>query len=337
MISGTSGHREGGGGPAQLGVPGINGESSPYYMSTRWPGSGSPLMLPAVKLLVLLRDRVSGLLAHSHEWPEATRPSRRSRSAWSWRGADAGEGADDRRPDVREPPRHHNAYLARGRYVEQLERLEALVGRDRMHVIARRFLLPAPARPSTRSATSWSCPAGRRSPSANKLALPVAHVGELRGRLEEHFTPYDERLATWWDAYPSWRRLTRADAAPTGSADRPMGGVARQGFANLVGVGWPRSPGRPHRGIAGLVGPRGGGVSRATIGSWIASRRPGSPPMSVPSISSAAPHLEQQDRIRGTILVDCCRVLTRGGVLSWSLAGRADARRATMPEDGSTR
>jgi N-formylglutamate amidohydrolase len=29
---------------------------------------------------------------------------------------------------------------------------------------------------------------------------------ELRARLDEHYRPYDERLAAWWGRTPSWRR-----------------------------------------------------------------------------------------------------------------------------------
>ncbi|MEE3918978.1 hypothetical protein V2I01_12715 [Micromonospora sp. BRA006-A] len=100
----------------------------------------------------------------------------------------------------------HNAYLARGRYIEQLERLEALVGRDRMHVIDSDDFSPTRVPPSTRCATSgaarWADIAFGKHNSRSRSPMSA----ELRTRLEDHFAPYDERLATWWGRVPSWRR-----------------------------------------------------------------------------------------------------------------------------------
>jgi hypothetical protein len=101
----------------------------------------------------------------------------------------------------------HHAYLARGRYVEQLERLAGLVGRDRLHVIdsAEFFTDPAPVYARLCEFLDIPVlPAGIRFERHN--ARPRSDLPDpLRAGLRDYYAPYDARLAAWWGRTPSWR------------------------------------------------------------------------------------------------------------------------------------
>ncbi|MEE3918977.1 hypothetical protein V2I01_12710 [Micromonospora sp. BRA006-A] len=71
---------------AQIGVRGITGESSPYYMFHPLAGQRIARDLPSVKLLVLLRDPVERAYPRTRtSWPAATRPRRTSSGRSRWR------------------------------------------------------------------------------------------------------------------------------------------------------------------------------------------------------------------------------------------------------------
>jgi hypothetical protein len=193
----------------RTGMPAVTGESSPFYMFHPLAPARIREVLPDVRLLVLLRDPVErAYSAHSHELARGfeTEPFERA--------VDLEESrlAGERERMIADPAYvshhlQHNAYLARGRYVEQLEVLEATFGRDRLHVIDSDefFADPRPAfdavcrflgLPRHGDITFGKHNARSRSPMST----------ELRGRLTEHFAPFDERLAAWWGRDPSWRR-----------------------------------------------------------------------------------------------------------------------------------
>ena len=101
----------------------------------------------------------------------------------------------------------HQAYRARGQYVEQLQRLERLFGRDRIHVVDSSdfFTEPEPVYKAVLEFLELPhCgdPAFERYNARPRSPMPE----EIRAGLEEHFRPYDERLAGWLGWEPSWRR-----------------------------------------------------------------------------------------------------------------------------------
>lgn len=101
----------------------------------------------------------------------------------------------------------HHAYLARGRYIEQLERLEALVGRERIHLIdsAEFFTDPEPVFASLCEFLGLP-PVTEGIRFERHNARPRSRLPEsLRAELREYFAPYDARLAAWWGRTPSWR------------------------------------------------------------------------------------------------------------------------------------
>jgi hypothetical protein len=165
--------------------------------------------LPGVKLIVLLRDPViRAYSAHSHE---------RGRGFEELGFEDALAAEPDRIAGERErmlaDPEYdslalqHQAYLTRGQYIEQLRRLESLVGRDRLCVIDSQdfFDDPAPAFAETCAFLGLEPYDGVAFEQHNaRRRSPL--TDELRHRLEQHFAPYDEQLTEWWGRVPSWRR-----------------------------------------------------------------------------------------------------------------------------------
>jgi hypothetical protein len=102
----------------------------------------------------------------------------------------------------------HHAYVARGRYADQLDRLEALVGRERILVLdSHRFF----AEPETAydqvlaflGVPHLGYPVFERH-NGRPLPRPVPRV--LARELRDHFEPYDARLVRWLNGEPSWRR-----------------------------------------------------------------------------------------------------------------------------------
>ena len=157
------------GAPARL--P-ITGESSPYYMFHPLAGRADRrATCPASSCWCCCATRSSGPTPPTPTRPPAASRPSRSSGRWSW----SRPGWPARRRSWSPTRRtaayshQHHAYVARGRYAEQLERLEGLFGRDRLHVVdSQRFftdpgagLRRGPATSSGRAAT----PAIRRSSS----------------------------------------------------------------------------------------------------------------------------------------------------------------------------
>jgi hypothetical protein len=101
----------------------------------------------------------------------------------------------------------HHAYMARGRYAEQLDRLEALFGAHRIHVVDSGdfFVKPEPVYDGVLDFLGLrrhDYPAFERHNARPRSPMPAA----LRARLEAEFEPLDEQLIRWLGQIPSWRR-----------------------------------------------------------------------------------------------------------------------------------
>jgi hypothetical protein len=164
--------------------------------------------LPGIKLLVLVRDPVErAYSAHAHELGRGYETESFERALELEPARLEGEAerlvAD---PSYVSHSHQHHAYRTRGRYVEQIERLEQTFGRDRIHVVD--------------SSAFWADPEPSFNAVLDFLGLP--HDGNivfdrhnarprapmpdsLRQELREHFLPYDQRLATWLGRQPSWQ------------------------------------------------------------------------------------------------------------------------------------
>lgn len=193
----------------QHGVPAVTGESSPYYMFHPLAPQRIAADLPGVRLLVLLRDPVErAYSAHAHELARGYETEAFETALELEPARVAGErerlAAD---PGYASHHYQHHAYLGRGQYVEQLEHLTAVFGRERLHVVDSDdfFAKPRPAFDAVcdfLGLPHWpDITFGRHNARARSPMTP-----QLRARLEAHFAPYDERLAAWWGRVPSWRR-----------------------------------------------------------------------------------------------------------------------------------
>ena len=184
-------------------------ESSPYYMFHPLAAKRIAADLPGVRLLVLVRDPVQrAYSAYAHELARGfeTEPFERALEL----EPDRLRGEAERivaEPGYLSLSHQHHAYVTRGQYVEQLERLAALFGRDRIHVVDSGdfFTDPEPVYDAVLDFLGLprrGYPEFERHNSRPREVMP----DNLRSRLDRHFLPYDERLAAWLAAEPSWRR-----------------------------------------------------------------------------------------------------------------------------------
>lgn len=193
----------------KVGLAPLTFESSPYYMFHPLAATRIAAELPGVRLLVLLRDPVErAYSAHAHELARGFEDQPFERALQLEEQRLRGE-ADRLTADPAYVSHHHqhHGYLHRGRYLEHLLRLEETVGRERLHVVDshRFFDEPEPVYAGVLDflgLPARGMPTFQRHNARERSPLPDA----LRARLEEHFAPYDERLADWLGYVPSWRQ-----------------------------------------------------------------------------------------------------------------------------------
>jgi hypothetical protein len=187
----------------------LTGESSPYYMFHPDAGRRIAADLPDVRLIALVRDPVErAYSAHSHESARGFETEDFARALELEDERLAGEAermsAD---PDYHSFGWQHHAYLRRGRYIEQLTHLEQLVGSQRLHVVDSHdfFHRPGDVFPDVLRFLELPPADGIRYEQHNaRTRSPMPE--SLRAELDDHFRPYDEKLAAWWGRTPSWRR-----------------------------------------------------------------------------------------------------------------------------------
>jgi hypothetical protein len=165
--------------------------------------------LPGARLLVLVRDPVErAYSAHAHQigYGFETEPFERALELEDTRVAGEVERivAD---PGYESFAFNHHTYRARGHYADQLDHLEKVFGRDRIHVVDSGDFFATPGPTYDRILDFLGLPqvGGPRFTPQN--ARPRSPMPEsLRTALTEHFRPYDERLVPWLGREPSWRR-----------------------------------------------------------------------------------------------------------------------------------
>ncbi|HST64585.1 MAG TPA: sulfotransferase domain-containing protein [Mycobacteriales bacterium] len=186
----------------------ITGESSPYYMFHPLAGRRIAADLPGVRLLVLLRDPVErAYSAHTHETARGfeTEPFEKALELEPVRlaGEEAKLIAD---PAYQSHSHQHHAYITRGRYAEQLARLEGIFGRDRMHVVdsQRFFTDPEPVFAAVTDFLGIGTAPGISFEKHN--ARPRSPMPEsLRAALEDQLAASDAELESWLGHPPTWR------------------------------------------------------------------------------------------------------------------------------------
>lgn len=193
----------------RTGVMPITGEASPYYMFHPLAGERIAEHLPDVKLVAILRDPVErAYSAYTHERARGFETETFERALAL--EPDRLRGEEERlRRNTRYVSLHHqhNAYLARGRYVEQLQRLERFIGRDRLLVLDFDELFGDLGRSLPPLLDFLGLPDWSPGEIAKRNARPRTEMpGETRAWMHDYFAECDEKLATWWGRTPSWRR-----------------------------------------------------------------------------------------------------------------------------------
>src|SRR4051812_29428851 len=192
-----------------LGQPPLAFESSPYYMHHPLAPSRIARDLPGVKRVVLVRDPVERAhSAHAHEMARGfeDEPFERALALEPQRlkGQDERIRAD---PAYRSRALQHQAYVTRGQYADQLDRLAALVGRERILVIDSGDFFSEPAAAYDRVLAFLGIPGcGPPVFERHNARWRPDPSQAPRNRLSAHFEPYDARLEPWLGALPSWRR-----------------------------------------------------------------------------------------------------------------------------------
>ncbi len=186
--------------------PGVNLDSSPYYLFHPAVPARLHALLPDARLIVLLRDPVRR--AYSHYWHERDK----GHEHLGFEDAIAAEpervdAAHERlaRGEIACSREHqHFSYLARGRYAEQLERWLALFPREQLHVARFEDLAHDPL--------------GALNETLRFLALPHAASVDLEPRHTRRYPPMQPATAERLRAYfePHNRRLESLLGRPMG-------------------------------------------------------------------------------------------------------------------------
>ncbi|MCP3014372.1 sulfotransferase domain-containing protein [Nocardiopsis dassonvillei] len=183
-------------------------ESSPYYLFHPLAAERIARDLPEVRVVVILRDPVErAYSAHAHETARGfeTEPFERALELEPERLA----GEEERMladPGYRSYSHQHHGYVARGRYADQLERMEKHLGRDRMHVVDHADLFDGTARALGEVERFLGLPPGPgHAPGRHNARARTSMPEGLRAELAARFADSDARLADWWGRVPSWR------------------------------------------------------------------------------------------------------------------------------------
>lgn len=194
----------------RYGVRPVAFESAPYYLFHPHALTRAAHDLPGVKLVVLVRDPVErAYSAHTHEYARGFEPEpsfERALELEEERLAGTAEHLAGHPHAVSHAHRHH-AYLARGRYAEQLARAESLVGRDRILVLDSGRFFADPETSYDRVLEFLGLPRlgdpvfDRHNARPRPAPLPAS----LRADLTERFAMWDHRLELWLGTRPSWR------------------------------------------------------------------------------------------------------------------------------------
>lgn len=184
-------------------------ESSPFYLFHPLAAGRIALDLPTVKLLVLVRDPVErAYSAHAHELARGYETETFERALELEPARLAGEAermtAD---PSYLSHSLQHHAYVARGHYADQLDRLEALFGEGRIHVVDSGDFFSTPEQSYDRVTRFLGLPPLGYPPFERHNGRPRLPLDpELQLALGRHFEPHDRRLERWLGGPPSWRR-----------------------------------------------------------------------------------------------------------------------------------
>lgn len=181
----------------RVGEPGLNIDSSPYYLFHPAVPRRLAGLLPEARLLVLLRDPVRR--AYSHYWHER----HRGREPLGFEEAlraepgriDAAHAQLAAGAIERSRAHQEYSYLARGRYAEQLERWFEHFPRDRVHVVRFESLAKEPLATVNEVCAFLGLPALASAALEARNARRYPPVASATAEaLRAYFDPHNRRL-----------------------------------------------------------------------------------------------------------------------------------------------
>jgi hypothetical protein len=188
--------------------PPVAFEASGYYLYHPQAMERLGHDMPAVKLVVMLRDPVErAFSAHKHELARGYEREGFERALELEDERLAGEVGRIRADPRYESHAHrHHSYRHRGQYAEQLDRVYEFFPRAQVHVIDSAEYFSQPAVEYRRLLDFLHLrPFEPAFAPANARPGPPMPAG-CRQMLAEHFLPHDERLAKLLGRQPSWIR-----------------------------------------------------------------------------------------------------------------------------------
>lgn len=184
----------------------LTGESSPYYLFHPAVPARMAAIIPDVSLIAILRDPVARAISqyhHAGHWGLEERPIE---VALDPATPDELAPIDDMAwYDRADSPARARAYLARGRYAEQLDRWLAVFGRDRILVLESGELDGGTAIPATQRFLGLRAHPLPTIPQRNVGSYAPPDPGLVRA-LGEYFAPHNERLSELLGRRFDWAR-----------------------------------------------------------------------------------------------------------------------------------
>lgn len=191
----------------RTGMDRVVGEASPDYMFYPRAAARVADLLPSVKLIVVLRDPVER--AYSHYWHQVTRGF----ESLSFEEAIAREPerlagevekmlADEHYVSF---PFHHHSYVARGIYVDQLERWMGTFPREQFLIVQSEAFYEGTANVMDEIFRFLDLPPWRSAnyPTYNKMRAGSMEPS-TREELRRTFAPHDERLSRFLNRDFGW-------------------------------------------------------------------------------------------------------------------------------------
>lgn len=182
-------------------------EASGYYLYHPFAAERIAGDLPAVKLVVMLRDPVErAFSAYKHEFARGYESESFEKALELEDSRLAGE-IERMRDDPRyESMAHrHHSYRRRGHYAEQLEHLFRFFPREQVHVIESEEFFAGPAGPYRDLAAFLGLRPFTPAGFGKYNARPGAPMDPATRRmLAEYYRPHDERLAALLGRKPAW-------------------------------------------------------------------------------------------------------------------------------------
>ena len=191
----------------RAGEPGLNLDSSPYYLFHPAVPQRLRAMLPAAKLIVLLRDPVRR--AYSNYWHERDK----GRESLSFEDAIAAEpgridAAQSRLADGtldRSHAHQHFSYLARGRYAEQLERWFGQFPREHFLILRFEDLVEDPLAMLNQALAFVGLPPAESVDLEARNTRRYPPISETTAaQLREYYEPWNRRLEALLDRAMGW-------------------------------------------------------------------------------------------------------------------------------------